>query len=407
MNLYPNRLTAALPAVAEARGWNPRAAAVAFLRLSLAGVFLLAVLPKLAHPLDFLGTVYSYELVGRGGAHLVAALVPAAELAVVVALVSGVALRAGALAATLLLAGFAVGIASVLFRDLAIDCGCFAFSKEDVVSRWTLGRTLGLTLMAGVLFALLRPRGESSRVVSPTRVRLRPRRGGFSLPELVVVLGILLLLLALLLPTLRAARESGRRTFCASNLRQQTALMSAYASDNGFWMIRGRRGESPESQWKLNIAKAAGLWEGGDDDAAYDAGVLVLRQASLFNCPSHPMLGNIPGTYAINAFNAADRKRSPKGSGPITRVRNASEVVWLAELVNDQWAGTGTVGGVPPIYFPEFHTVRGSGDLPGTAGSVITDTRHIRDANFAYFDGSVKPIPEGQVRLRMFFDGEQ
>src|SRR5262245_61880490 len=43
---------------------------------------------------------------------------------------------------------------------------------------------------------------------------------GFSLVELLVVLAILGVLMALLLPAVQMARESGRRTYCANNMRQ-------------------------------------------------------------------------------------------------------------------------------------------------------------------------------------------
>jgi len=46
------------------------------------------------------------------------------------------------------------------------------------------------------------------------------RRRGFTLVELVVVILMIGLLLGLLVPAIQAARESGRRTACTSNLRQ-------------------------------------------------------------------------------------------------------------------------------------------------------------------------------------------
>jgi prepilin-type N-terminal cleavage/methylation domain-containing protein/prepilin-type processing-associated H-X9-DG protein len=46
------------------------------------------------------------------------------------------------------------------------------------------------------------------------------KRRGFTLVELLVVIAIIGLLIGLLLPAVQAARESARRTHCASNLRQ-------------------------------------------------------------------------------------------------------------------------------------------------------------------------------------------
>jgi prepilin-type N-terminal cleavage/methylation domain-containing protein/prepilin-type processing-associated H-X9-DG protein len=64
-----------------------------------------------------------------------------------------------------------------------------------------------------------------------------PRRAGFSLLELLVVIGIIGILLALLLPAVMRARTAASRPLCASNLRQVGALLHAYANDN--------RGEIP------------------------------------------------------------------------------------------------------------------------------------------------------------------
>jgi prepilin-type N-terminal cleavage/methylation domain-containing protein/prepilin-type processing-associated H-X9-DG protein len=52
----------------------------------------------------------------------------------------------------------------------------------------------------------------------------------FTLIELLVVIAIIALLLAILIPALRSAREQGYRVVCLSNLRQLTLAWTAYAS---------------------------------------------------------------------------------------------------------------------------------------------------------------------------------
>lgn len=59
----------------------------------------------------------------------------------------------------------------------------------------------------------------------------RRRRPGFSLIELLVVIGVITLLVGLLLPTLERARQAAKRAGCLSNLRQLGIGLQAYRAD--------------------------------------------------------------------------------------------------------------------------------------------------------------------------------
>ncbi len=62
---------------------------------------------------------------------------------------------------------------------------------------------------------------------------------GFTLIELLVVIAVISLLMALLIPVLRAAREQGQRAVCLSNLRQLTLAWTAYATEHDGKLVDG------------------------------------------------------------------------------------------------------------------------------------------------------------------------
>jgi len=107
----------------------------------------------------------------------------------------------------------------------------------------------------------------------------RPARGsstrGFTLVELLVVLGVIALIMALLLPSLKRAREASRRTACTSNLRQIAAAMTLYSNTYG-QQIPAHQTATPGSQmlWEVPIALRDDLLKNG-----------LLRK--IFYCPAN------------------------------------------------------------------------------------------------------------------------
>jgi prepilin-type N-terminal cleavage/methylation domain-containing protein len=63
------------------------------------------------------------------------------------------------------------------------------------------------------------------------------RRKGFSLVELIVVIGIIAVLIAILLPAMQRARVYARYIACQSNMRQIGQAMMIYSNENKGWLF--------------------------------------------------------------------------------------------------------------------------------------------------------------------------
>ena len=95
-------------------------------RLALAAIFLVAAYAKLKEPwLQFAVSIDSFKIVPDQYLELLARTLPWFELALGIALLSGIAVRWFGLIATLLLSTFVAAAARAYAMGLTPDCGCF------------------------------------------------------------------------------------------------------------------------------------------------------------------------------------------------------------------------------------------------------------------------------------------
>src|SRR5688500_7018906 len=129
-------------------------------------------------------------------------------------------------------------------------------------------------------------------------------RHGFTLIELLIVIGIIGLLIALLLPAVQAARESGRQTTCKNHLKQLALACQLHHDQLKFYPTGGWDWWEPPTYvnggptvgveqgagWGFQILpylEAQSVWEGGQGATDTQRALNAIAAANeQFFCPS-------------------------------------------------------------------------------------------------------------------------
>ena len=131
-------------------------------RLLGALIFAAAVAGKIRHRRELAGVVANYRLLPEPLAASAAWMIVALESLVVLSLVSGVRLAAGATLAIVLLTGFALAMGINLARGRhEIDCGCFQSGLRQRLSVALVARNLLLAALLTPLLAAPAARGTA------------------------------------------------------------------------------------------------------------------------------------------------------------------------------------------------------------------------------------------------------
>jgi len=244
-------------------------------------------------------------------------------------------------------------------------------------------------------------------------------RRGFTLVELLVVIGIIAVLIGILIPVLARARDRAQTIQCANNLRQVMWAMTLY--ENDFKMFPYSHDPSygvyqnvayppvpdgvPRLPGTLTYNKT---WVNVLEERRYLPDVrLAIGELGTLKCPASPPgprplwwpLGTGPD-YGYNYYLSPPREMSRTGYEGVrafwgkrsNMTKNPGQKILLAESWNVDGFWSDTVQRTWRTEYGSWLVSEGS-DVFGTAGAII-DRRHMngKGVNVAYLAGNVELV---------------
>jgi prepilin-type N-terminal cleavage/methylation domain-containing protein/prepilin-type processing-associated H-X9-DG protein len=176
---------------------------------------------------------------------------------------------------------------------------------------------------------------------------MRSRKSGFTLVELLVVIGIIAVLVSLLLPTLARAREQANRTKCLSNIRQISQAFFMYTNENNGWFPcvavfgsqlgwNGAGAIPPNTQMSptwVGWAEDWIVWRNKQPDDPLEGSIIKYMNnppPEVMRCPSEEVPPNrveqnagaggpYPYSYAMNSYLSFGVKYHPAATPPFDK----------------------------------------------------------------------------------------
>ncbi len=243
-------------------------------------------------------------------------------------------------------------------------------------------------------------------VVCGGSLMMLQRRCAFTLVELLVVIAIIGILVSMTMPAIQSARESGRRTQCRNNIKNQSAAALQHVVEHKFfptggwgfmWLGDADRGFNRRQPggWQYNILpymEETTLHDLGKGKSEADKKIAHAQRVStpipLFSCPSRRRPESFVSGYSANnsnkpgavarsdyAANGGSKPYTGGNGGPPTSSLNASDATI------DSGCNSVALSQNSPIYCRS--ELKPAAVRDGVSKTYLLGERHIRFDNYA------------------------